>query len=81
MLNPTQKAKLEAQIVETEAKLQYQRALYRIHDTTDPELKARFQNIIVQYRKTHPEEQPKHNDPRQQTLPGFLKEFDGHGLA
>lgn len=81
MMTEAEKQALEAQMKETEERLKYQRALYRVHDTTDPDLKLYFQNIIKDYKKNHPEQFPKKEDPRQQLLPGFAKEFDGHGLA
>ena len=78
MMTPQEKTKLELQMKETEARLHYQRAKYRIHDTDDPDLKQYFGDIIKDYERKHPEEAPKKEDPRQQLLP---LEFDGHGLA
>lgn len=73
-----EKKELEAQMKETEARLKYQRALYRVHDTDDPELKRYFQDIIKDYKKTHPEPGQKFEDPRQMKL---ALDFKGHGLA
>ena len=70
-----EKRTLEEQMKETEARLRYQRALYRVHDTDDPDLKEYFNNIIKDYVKAHPENGKKPEDPRQQTLPGFEKAF------
>ena len=35
----------------------YERAIYRIHDVDDPELKKHFQNIIDSYEKAHPRQE------------------------
>ena len=78
MMTEAEKRALEEQMKETEARLKYQRALYRVHDTTDPELKQYFQEIIKDYKKTHPEPGKKPEDPRQMKL---ALEFNGHGLA
>ena len=58
-------------------KLEYQRAIYRIHECDDPALKEHFQDIINAYEHKH----MKKEDPRQQLLPGFAREFNGRGLA
>ena len=65
---------------EIKEKLIYQRAIYRIHECDDPALKEHFQSIIKEYEKKH-NIGIKKEDPRQQLLPGFVKEFNGHGLA
>lgn len=62
---------------EIKEKLVYQRAIYRIHECDDPELKKYFQSIIYEYEHKH----MKKEDPRQQLLPGFLKAFDSRGLS
>lgn len=80
-MTEVEKKELAAQIEETKSRLVYQRALYRVHDTDDPDLKRYFEGIIRDYRKSHPEPGKKQEDPRQQLLPGFAKEFNGHGLA
>ena len=61
----------------SEETLRYQRAKYRVHECDDPALKEHFQSIIDAYEHKH----MKKEDPRQQLLPGFVKEFNGHGLA
>ena len=65
---------------EIREKLEYQRAVYRFHDCDDPALKEHFGSIIKAYEKKHNIGQKK-EDPRQQLLPGFVKEFNVHGLA
>ena len=62
---------------EIKERLIYQRARYRVHECDDPALKEHFQSIIDEYEHKH----MKKEDPRQQLLPGFVKEFNGHGLA
>ena len=64
---------------ELEERIRYQRAIYRYHDCDDPALKEHFAGIIKAYEKKH--NLHKHEDPRQQLLPGFVKAFDGKGLA
>ena len=62
---------------EIKERLVYQRARYRVHECDDPALKEHFQSIIDAYEHKH----MKKEDPRQQLLPGFVKEFNGRGLA
>lgn len=73
MTEPVSKQKQQ----EIKEKLVYQRALYRVHECDDPALKEHFQSIIDAYEHKH----MKKEDPRQQLLPGFVKEFNGRGLA
>lgn len=65
---------------EIKERLVYQRALYRVHECDDPALKEHFESIIKEYEVKH-NIGKKHEDPRQQLLPGFVKEFNGRGLA
>ena len=65
---------------EIEEHIKYQRAIYRYHDCDDPVLKEHFAGIIKSYEKKHNTYKEK-EDPRQQLLPGFVKAFDGRGLA
>ena len=65
---------------ELEDRIKYQRAIYRYHDCDDPALKEHFASIIKSYEKTHNIGKKK-EDSRQQLLPGFVKAFDGRGLA
>ena len=65
---------------EIEERIKYQRAIYRYHDCDDPALKEHFAGIIKAYEKIHNIGKKK-EDPRQQLLPGFIKAFDGRGLA
>ena len=65
---------------EIEEKIKYQRAIYRYHDCDDPALKEHFAGIIKAYEKAHNIGKKK-EDSRQQLLPGFVKAFDGKGLA
>ncbi len=65
---------------ELEERIRYQRAIYRYHDCDDPALKEHFAGIIKSYEKKHNIGKKK-EDPRQQLLPGFVKSFDGRGLA
>ena len=65
---------------ELEERIRYQRAIYRYHDCDDPALKEHFAGIIKSYEKKYNIGQKK-EDPRQQLLPGFVKAFDGRGLA
>ena len=39
---------------ETQDRLRYERAIYRLHDTDDPALKEHFRTIIKDYEKAHP---------------------------
>ena len=64
---------------EKEAKLIYQRALYRVHDCDDPDLKQYFESLIKDYEKSHPEVAKKSVASKKvQPLP---LDFVGHGLA
>ena len=74
-----QKTVADVQKQEIEAKLRYQRALYRGHDTDDPDLKQYFQSLINDYERTHDVPGKKKEDPRQMVL--FPADFVGHGLA
>ena len=65
---------------EIEERIKYQRAIYRFHDCDDPALKEHFADIIKAYEKKHNIGKKK-EDTRQQLLPGFVKAFDGKGLA
>lgn len=65
---------------ELEDRIKYQCAIYRYHECDDPALKEHFASIIKSYEKTHNIGKKK-EDPRQQLLPGFVKAFDGRGLA
>ena len=76
MTEPVSKEKQQ----EIREKLEYQRAVYRFHDCDDPALKEHFESIIKAYEKKH-DIGHKKEDPRQQLLPGFIKEFNGRGLA
>lgn len=76
MTEPVSKQKQQ----EIKEKLVYQRALYRIHECDDPALKEHFEKIIKDYEIKH-NIGKKHEDQRQQLLPGFVKEFNGRGLA
>ena len=73
MTEPVSKQKQQ----EIKEKFVYQRALYRVHECDDPALKEHFQSIIDAYEHKH----MKKEDPRQQLLPGLVKEFNGRGLA
>ena len=65
---------------ELEDRIKYQRAIYRYHDCDDPALKEHFMSIIKTYEKKHNVGKKK-KDSGQQFLPGFVKVFDGCGLA
>lgn len=65
---------------ELEDRIKYQRAIYRYHDCDDLALKEYFASIIKAYEKKHNVGKKK-EDSRQHFLPGFVKDFDGHGLA
>ncbi len=38
---------------ESDARLHYERAKYRVHDTDDPALKEYYQQLIASYEKSH----------------------------
>lgn len=62
---------------EIKEKLVYQRAIYRFHDCDDQELKKYYGQIIREYEVKHGMRK-KDNQP---LLPGFIKAFDGRGIA
>ena len=73
MMTEIEKKTLETQMKETEERLKYQRALYRVHDCDDLDLKQYFQNVIKDYEKKHSKEVKKKSFQ--------TKDFDGRGLA